>query len=341
MFSEIKKSIWGDNDEHLSSSFTSNHDLGKVPEIFIESEKVYFDSVKIFRDICKTIRNTDSVNCQPLMDSIKKVLNLLKKEEKLLLTLANAPYSFILKKVAFQEPSLIDAMVVIHGINVMIYSLKISFDIGVYEARLPYIGLAALTSYLDFLDHENEQLLQTDDVSKLRNLPKNSDKYIKKMAFDDIHIDSVIQLTQISGENPQVLSQTNLREGMYQYAMLIQLCRDFEILTHRVKYSPIEAMKKLRDEMDGFFHPDIIKMLFDRLSIYPLGSFVRLSSHETAKIVKINEGFIMRPVVLIVVDDNGIEKIQPSRIDLRERLNLYIKHPVIDEQLTEHFFYMF
>jgi len=100
-------------------------------------------------------------------------------------------------------------------------------------------------------------------------------------------------------------------------------------------------MKKLRDSMNSFFHPDIIKIFFDKLSIYPLGSFVRLSSKETAKIVKINENFIMRPVVLIVLDEEGAVKSNPSRINLREKFNLYIKQPVLDESLTERFLHMF
>ena len=123
--------------------------------------------------------------------------------------------------------------------------------------------------------------------------------------------------------------------------MVIQLCNEFEALTHQKSYAPIDAMKRLRDEMDSFFHPDIIRLFFNKLSIYPLGSYVRLSSGETAKIVKINENFLMRPVIMIVLDEEGREKERPAKINLREKFNLYIKHAISDEALTERFLYLF
>ena len=63
----------------------------------------------------------------------------------------------------------------------------------------------------------------------------------------------------------------------------------------------------------------IIKFFFNKLSIYPIGSYVQLSSKETAKIVGINENFIMRPIVMIVLDSEGREKPELNTINLREK----------------------
>ena len=116
-------------------------------------------------------------------------------------------------------------------------------------------------------------------------------------------------------------------------------------MTHNVStgssLSPLDAMKKMRDEMQNYFQPDIIKFFFNKLSIYPLGTFVKLSSNETAKIVKINENFIIRPEVIIVLDHAGKEKIVPVRINLRQKPNLYIKKAVRNDFLTEKYIDLF
>ena len=91
----------------------------------------------------------------------------------------------------------------------------------------------------------------------------------------------------------------------------------------------------MRNEMKNYFHPDIIKLFFNKLSIYPIGTFVKLKSSEIAKVVGINEGFLLRPVILIIKDEEGIEKLPFERIDLRSNPYLYILKPIRDDSLTE------
>ena len=322
--------------------FNESRQSGEMTQIFRNSEDVYFRTVRELQSICDTLKNGGQANGNELKNLTRQITEILKQDERLLLGLANSPYSFIERKAGFLKEGIISSYIIVHGVNVMIYALKVSIDIDILDSRLPYVAIAAMTSNLGLLDYSEEKLkTDSSDISKFREYSKKSDKYISKLTIDDFHLASVEQLNQISVDNPAALSRTSLREGMYQYAMVIQLCNEFETLTHQRKYAPIEAMKKLRDQMNNFFHPDIIKMFFDKLSIYPLGSFVKLSSLETAKVIKINENFIMRPVVLIVLDEEGIEKEKPSRVNLREKFNLYIKHPVRDEALTEHFLYCF
>mgnify|MGYP006943107160 CR=1 FL=1 len=85
----------------------------------------------------------------------------------------------------------------------------------------------------------------------------------------------------------------------------------------------------------------IIKMFFNKFSIYPIGTFVRLSTRETAKIVDTNQSLIMRPVIMIVIDQDGLEKTPPVKINLKEKPNIYIKRPLIDEMLSEKYLTVF
>jgi hypothetical protein len=263
----------------------------------------------------------------------------------MLLGLANSPYAYTMRH---QEDKLYGT-IVIHGVNVMIYALKISIDIGVPDNRLPYIGAAAIYHRLSLLDLPEEKLCmslnQIENIDEIKKYQQKPSKFINNITIDNFHIESIKSLISFMRTDQQILRKTTLNEAMYQYSMVIHLCYEFERLTHQLVYgktlSPIDAIKKIQNEMTSYFHPGIIKLFFNKLSIYPLGSFVELSSNEIAKIVALNENFIMRPVVVSVLDSEGREKHVPERVNLREKPNLHISKAVVDDFLTEKYIDLF
>ena len=310
-------------------------------EVADEYKKAYFYMLDVFQKLCSDLKSNGKADGNELKIAIEVIVEALQTDERMLLGLANAPYAYILRH-ADRD---LYGTIVIHGVNVMIYSLKVSLDLGVPEIRLPYIASASLFHRLGLLDLPEEKLFASldqieiiDEISKYKQDPA---KFINSISIDDFHIESIQYLINLIQEDQQILRKTSLREAMYQYSMVIHLCYEFEILTHQLSYgsalSPVDAMKKMRDEMKGYFHPDIIKLFFNKLSIYPLGTYVKLSSHETAKIVMVNENFIIRPVVMIVLDNEGREKFVPVRLNLREKPNLYIKKAVVNDYLTEKY----
>lgn len=308
-------------------------------DIFAESQAAYFNLLAVFNERCGMLRNQESVDFNPVMESLSRIVSILKKDDRMLLGLANAPYSYI----SHHTGDSLSEMVVISGVNVMIYSLKISYEFGVTDNHLLYVGIAGLCNNIGLLDAESG----ADSQEKLENLRKteeyeiNAKKYIRKIKIDNFHTESIEFLNTLAKSEKNMLSKTSLQESMYQYAIIIHLCGEFVKLTHKGSFgeimTPIDAMKRIRGEMNSYFNQDIVKLFFNKLSIYPLGSFVKLSSGETAKIVGINENFIMRPMIYIVIDNEGREKLPPVKINLREKPNIYIKHAVINEELTERF----
>jgi len=306
----------------------------------------YFNLIKIYQSACRDLKAGKHTDGNQLKEQISDIISFIKEDERMLLGLANSPYSYIMKNTNEE----IFSVIVIHGINVMIYSLKISIDMGVPDMRLPYIGAAALYHRLGLLDmDENKLMSQTVDPSLLNdieNYDQNPEKYINMIDIEEFHTESIQYLITLVKEDQQILQKTSLREAMYQYSMVIHLCYQFEKLTHHhFEYeealSPVDAMRKMRDELIDHFHPDIVKLFFNKLSIYPLGTYVKLSSSEIAKIVEINNQSLLRPVVMVVLDDEGVEKLDPVKISLREKPNIYIKRAVIDEFLTEKYIDLF
>ncbi len=314
------------------------------PEVSEENRKAYFYIISVFQKLCYDLKTTDSADGNELKEAISVIITSLKTDERMLLGLANAPYSYLFRNIDEE----IYSCIIIHGVNSMIYSLKIAIDLGVPDIRLPYIGAASIYHRIGLLDLPREKLITTfDQVEILDEIAKyhqDPEKIIKKINIDDFHIDSILYLINLIQQNG-LEKREGQDEAMYQYSMVIHLCFKFEILTHQPSYgsilSPVDAMKQLRDEMANCFHKDIIKIFFNKLSLYPLGSFVQLSSNEVAKIVEINERFIIRPIVVVVLDNRGRIKNEPTRINLRGKPNLYIKKAVVDDSLTEKYIDLF
>ena len=305
------------------------------------NKKAYFTLLSVFQKLCIDLKSEGKADGNELKNQIDTIIALLQEDERMLLGLANAPYSYVRRNI---EEKLYGP-IVIHGVNTMLYSLKISIDLGVPAIRLPYIAAAAICHRLGLLNLPDDHLIESGNTAEFDRNPQAASDLINHITIDDFHIESIQYLITLVGEDQQLLRKTSLREAMYQYSMVIHLCSEFETLTHQPAFgnalSPVDAMKKMRDEMKDYFHPDIIKLFFNKLSIYPLGSFVKLSSNETAKIVKVNENFIIRPEVMIVLDSEGREKLKPVRINLREKPNLYIKKAVINDYLTEKYIDLF
>ncbi len=313
-------------------------------ELFEGSRSCYFDCICLYGAVAEDIREAGFADASELKPVIEQIVEILQKDQRMLLGLANAPYSYIHRQLE-QETS---PQLTAHAVNVMIYSLKMAIALGVPDARVPYIAFAALFHNLGLVNAP-ESFFSTTDTKEFRlkagEYESGSAGLIENITVEGLHSESIIHLIRLIEEDREALTRTNLQEVMYQYAMLIHVCNEFETLTHfkggKDVYSPVEAMKKMRSEMKDYFHPDIIKLFFNKLSIYPLGSFVKLSSSEIAKIVQINENFIMRPVVMIVIDHEGREKAEPVHINLREKPNLYIKKAIVDEHITEKFIDVF
>jgi len=304
-------------------------------------EAAYLAVISAFQDAVDSLRAGREAEGQPLLRAATELIAQLQRDERLPLCLANAPYPVISRLAGRQ----LLGPLVIHGANAMAYSLKISRDLGVPERRLPCIALAAQFRNLGLLAASDQELRQFNEGANhaevFLRLEAHRLDYLRRIRLPQDCQESLIELLSLAHDDEQALSRTSMHEAMYQYAMTIHVCGVFEQLTHQRTYgvvlSPVDALKKMRDEMRDCFHPEIVKLFFDHLSIYPLGCFVQLSSRETAKVVALNPGYIMRPVVCIILDENGQEKPTPVRLNLRDKPNLYIKRAIMDENLSERY----
>jgi len=120
------------------------------------------------------------------------------------------------------------------------------------------------------------------------------------------------------------------REEIDPFARLVRVADFFEAYTHPRSYRPrgfppTEALRAIVRAAGGAFDPEMARLVLRELTIYPVGSVVELSTGEAAEVVATNSDHILKPVVLVVRDAQGLPLAEPRLVDLAERPSLYIR----------------
>lgn len=91
--------------------------------------------------------------------------------------------------------------------------------------------------------------------------------------------------------------------------------------------SPAQALSLMYSQREQDFSPGFVETLIATLGVYPPGSYVMLSTRQTAVVIETNPGIPLRPKVVLLVDAKGI-RMRPRIIDLKVMLNVSIVSPV-------------
>lgn len=118
------------------------------------------------------------------------------------------------------------------------------------------------------------------------------------------------------------------QEEIHPFGRLMAVTDVFDALTsHRVYRPgmlPHEAMEILFTGTGRLFDQKYVEALRDTIALYPLGLSVKLNTGEAGVIVDSNKGMPSRPIIRILVDQEGNELDQPYECDLSKKLTLMI-----------------
>jgi len=122
-----------------------------------------------------------------------------------------------------------------------------------------------------------------------------------------------------------------------EFAKIIGICDSYEAMTHhrphRRALMLTESIKELVATKHDLFSPGVIKAFLQEISLYPVGSYVRLNNKNIGKVVATNENNPLKPVVSILYDDQGKRLATPRTVDLRAANVLNIEEEVPKEEL--------
>ncbi|MBF8277578.1 MAG: hypothetical protein HW390_2651 [Candidatus Brocadiaceae bacterium] len=246
------------------------------------------------------------------------------------------------REAIFKKDLHYDSMV--HGINVMIFSIKIGEGLGYNREQLIELGLAALL-------HDIGMCKIPDDIVKKEGSLTN-EEYALIKKHPQLGYDIIIN-TQ--GNKYQwladVVFQEQEREGgqgyprgitgkeIHEYAKIIGMIDVYEALSHsrpqRKRFLPYEAAKVIVNSSKNAFAPRMIKMLINKLSCFPIGSYVVLNSKAIGRVVETNESSPLRPAIAMLYEPMGKRLPVPKLVKLQDTPLLYIVDSIFEEDLPK------
>jgi HD-GYP domain-containing protein (c-di-GMP phosphodiesterase class II) len=212
-----------------------------------------------------------------------------------------------------------------HSVSVCILSIGIANALGYSETQVREIGIAALLQdvgmamvpaavvaaprklrpdeFVDVQKHANYSLYA---IQKMRGLPLTT-KFVAYQCHER---------TDGSG-----YPKRRGRDIIHRYAKIVSIADAYDALTSvrpwRKAFHSYRAMEFIVREAGGErFCRKCARGLLECLSLYPLGSIVRLTSGEVARVVQSNREAIDRPVVAALSCARGSPVTSPTHIDL-------------------------
>jgi HD-GYP domain-containing protein (c-di-GMP phosphodiesterase class II) len=110
------------------------------------------------------------------------------------------------------------------------------------------------------------------------------------------------------------------KENIFPLSKILQVVDVYEAMTHYRPYrNPLiahKAIKEIIDYANEYFDQEVVKDLIDILSLYPIGSYVKLNTNEIAQVIYANKGVPTKPIVKLCTDKKGKQINELKIIDL-------------------------
>ena len=184
----------------------------------------------------------------------------------------------------------------------------------------------------------NERRFNPEQLALLQRQPEESQRMVQSFGKAFHWIGKVVVQTherQDGSGYPRGLKG----EEIHEFARIIGLVDTYEAMAHpradreaRVVYN---ALKEIIDLRDSPFDPTLIKALIYIVSIFPVGSLVKLNNGEIGRVVGTSRLHPTRPTVDILLDPGGRKLSDLRQMNLGDEPMLYIVDPAIEEGVLE------
>lgn len=208
-----------------------------------------------------------------------------------------------------------------HALNTAILAIAFGKHLGHSEERLNFLGLGAILHDIGKTRTPNEILnkpgkLTDEELTLIKRHP--NDGYEMLMAADKVP-DEVLNMVRHHHERVDGSGYPNGIKGndVPLSVGIISLADAYEMLTTDNPYqpalTPVLALQRLRTTGTQSFGKDLMQDFMRFMGLYPIGSAVKLSSGDIGIVFSADPKTRMRPLIMLVLDEKGIE-IRPHRL---------------------------
>ncbi|MBI3806306.1 MAG: HD-GYP domain-containing protein [Nitrospirae bacterium] len=219
-----------------------------------------------------------------------------------------------------------------NAVNVAIVSVKIAEALRYESTKLEQVALAGLLHDLGMFVLPDALLYKTgtlteDERQEMRKHPQHGARLFKDVGEAYPWVGRVILQEHERWDGtgyPNRLAGDQIDE----VALVIGLADVFDALMNARPYrhgmSPHQAIRTLLVSGKTVFPYHLLKALVDQLSVYPLGTTVRLNTGETGVVSQLNRRYPLRPILQVMRQAASGHVPASKTVDLRTETSMHI-----------------
>jgi HD-GYP domain-containing protein (c-di-GMP phosphodiesterase class II) len=259
-------------------------------------------------------------------------------------------HSSILSELDFRKPLLMNLVImrnsfdyiISHSLSVAVFSALIGRSLGFSAEKLLELSRSALL-------HNCGMLFLPGDLAVKKG--KYTDKEMHqvkthpllgyKILNEDVKANLKIALAAL--EHHENYDGTGYPRGIRgkdisEYARIITIADVYTALAiekeYRNKLNTYLALREIISQSNLKFDPDFVKAFVLAMSIYPIGTIVRLNNKCTGIVVEVNDQAKLKPFVKLLVNEFGDRLVdQNIIINLLDEKKLFISQVISEEEL--------
>ena len=226
--------------------------------------------------------------------------------------------------------------------NATVLALKLGLELEYDDRKVLALGLCGLMHDIGMLSIPeevlNERRFNPEQLALLQRHPEESQRMVQSFGKAFRWIGKVVVQTherQDGSGYPRGLKG----EEIHEFARIIGLVDTYEAMAHpradREAQVVYNALKEILDLRNSLFDPTLIEALIYIVSIFPVGSLVKLNDGEIGRVAGTSRLHTTRPTVDILLDPGGRKLSDLRQMNLGDKPMLYIVDPAIEEGVLE------
>ncbi|MFQ5706383.1 MAG: HD domain-containing phosphohydrolase [bacterium] len=296
-----------------------------------DGSALYKKSAAMLTEIFARTRISQRVNLSLIFTMAEEIVQSLEKSNGLFLR-------------ALHQKS--ENSLIIDSLNTTIYAVLVGKGLKYSFKQLVEIAVAGLINDIGFAKLPEDYLapgyeLSARDLDLVREHPIFGAQTVKKSLPADSNADSswlTKTILQIHEREGGIGYPMGLRgDAICEYAKVIGIADTFESLLWEQTYKKgsvtYQALQKIIGLDKSYFPQKIKKALVTQISIFPVGTYVKLNSEEIGVITQTNQAHPMRPVIELIYDSKGVPLANREQRDLVEAPFLFITQVLSPDEL--------
>ena len=278
---------------------------------FVEARQARQEMLEAVRSVFAWVRTEERLDRAKVLETTEKLIgNVLKHHDAFLALIRTRDF----------HPELLD-----HVLNVASLSLILGQALGLTAPQLQRLAMGALLHDVGLLRVPANVLkkrgtLTATEATLYERHPSLGLAILEKTGGFDFEVLSIVQehhvLLDGSGYPTDVLANSTQRTS--RIVMVADIYDELLSGQHDgTSLMPADALAWLyREAQRHRYEQELVSLLISQIGVYPLFGLVELSSGERAVVVKVTQGKLLDPIVLVVSGPDRVSLPDPFLLDL-------------------------